>query len=148
MELKIAVTQTFNIEALDRHLRAITQLVAGVTVAGPGGPSRAFEAVEVVVVLTEPVDDALQNALIRAVTTHDYKQRLPEQDAQDAQRAAREDARARFVASAIAGRTPEQIYTAMQTQMDTWGSLADAKRDLKAWLPLLAAVLAWEVISD
>jgi len=63
VELKIAVTQTFNIEALDRHLRAITQLVAGVTVAGPGGPSRAFEAVEVVVVLTEPVDDALQNAL-------------------------------------------------------------------------------------
>ena len=58
----------------------------------------------------------------------------------------REEVRARFLASQLANKTPQQIYTAMQDAMDGWGSLADAKSDLREWLPLMAAILAWKVV--
>ena len=60
----------------------------------------------------------------------------------------REDARARFLLSQLANKTPEQIYAQMQERMDGWTSLADARADLREWLPLIAAVLAWKVIDQ
>ena len=59
----------------------------------------------------------------------------------------REDARARFLLSQLADKTPEEIYTQMQGRMDGWSSLADAKSDLREWLPLIAAIIAWKVID-
>lgn len=61
---------------------------------------------------------------------------------------AQADIKARWVASAIKGRTPQQIYTAMQASIDGWTSLAQAKADLRNWLPLMAAAIAWEVLQD
>lgn len=58
----------------------------------------------------------------------------------------REDARARFLASQLADKTPEEIFTLMQARMDSWSSLADARADLREWIPLLAAIIAWKVV--
>ena len=60
----------------------------------------------------------------------------------------REDARVRFLLSQLANKTPQQIYTQMQGRMDSWTSLADARADLREWLPLIAAVVAWKVIDQ
>lgn len=62
------------------------------------------------------------------------------------QEANRTDVEARFLLSQLANKTPQQIYTAMQNSMDGWASLADAKSDLREWLPLLAAIIAWKVV--
>ena len=58
----------------------------------------------------------------------------------------REDARARFLLSQLANKTPEEIFTLMQGRMDSWSSLADAKADLRELLPLIAAVFTFKVI--
>jgi hypothetical protein len=54
-----------------------------------------------------------------------------------------DNVRARFLASALAKKTPAEIYTLMQGRIDGWSSLAAAKADLREWIPLLAAALAW-----
>ena len=58
-----------------------------------------------------------------------------------------EYARARFLLSQLADKTPEEIYVLMQNRMDGWQNLAQAKTDLREWLPLMAAVIAWKVID-
>ena len=59
----------------------------------------------------------------------------------------RDDAQARFLLSQLANKTPEEIFTQMQNKMDSWSNLSQAKADLREWLPLLAAVIAWKVID-
>ena len=59
----------------------------------------------------------------------------------------KKEAEARFLLSQLADKTPEEIYTLMQDRMDSWTMLADARGDLREWLPLLAAVIAWKVID-
>jgi hypothetical protein len=59
----------------------------------------------------------------------------------------RDDARARFLLSQLANKTPQQIHTQMQGAIDGWSSLADARADLREWLPLITAVIAWKVID-
>ena len=57
------------------------------------------------------------------------------------------DIRARFAAHALKGKTPAQIYQLMQGRVDGWSNLAAARQDLRDWLPLLAAALAWLVVE-
>ena len=59
-----------------------------------------------------------------------------------------EEARTRFLLSQLANKTPSQIYTQMQERMDSWTSLADAREDLREWLPLFGALLAWKVVDQ
>ena len=59
----------------------------------------------------------------------------------------KKEAEARFLLSQLADKTPEEIYTLMQSRMDGWQNLAQAKTDLREWLPLMAAVIAWKVID-
>ena len=59
----------------------------------------------------------------------------------------KKDAEARFLLSQLADKTPEEIYVLMQNVIDGWGNLGQAKEDLKEWLPLMAAVIAWKVID-
>jgi len=59
----------------------------------------------------------------------------------------RDDARARFLLSQLADKTPEEIYVLMQDKIDNWSNLPQAKSDLREWLPLIAAVIAWKVID-
>jgi len=74
---------------------------------------------------------------------------LSEQAALEAEQqtkdAAQNDVNIRFLASQLAGKTPQEIYTLMQNRMDSWTSLADARSDLREWLPLMAAIIAWKV---
>jgi len=67
--------------------------------------------------------------------------------ASEIKQANRDDARARFLLSQLADKTPEEIYTLMQDRMDGWQNLSQAKSDLREWLPLMAAVIAWKVID-
>lgn len=62
--------------------------------------------------------------------------------------AAQANVKAKWVASAIKGKTPDEIYTYLQGRINGWGSLNAAKADLAVWLPLMAAVLAWAVMED
>lgn len=47
--------------------------------------------------------------------------------------------------AALKDKTPVKIFAIMQARMDAWTSLADARRDLREWLPLMAALIAWGV---
>ena len=56
------------------------------------------------------------------------------------------DVKSRFLLSQLANKTPVEIYTLMQARMDAWSNLGQAKADLREWLPLLSAIIAWKVI--
>ncbi len=59
------------------------------------------------------------------------------------------DVRARWVSfAALHNKTPAQIYTLMQGAIDGWTSLAQAKADLRIWLPALVAALGWTVMRE
>lgn len=66
----------------------------------------------------------------------------------DPVRVSQADIRTRWGTSSVHGKTPAQIYTLMQGQIDGWTSLAQAKADLRVWLPLLAAAVGWLVLPD
>jgi len=53
------------------------------------------------------------------------------------------DIKARILSSGLKDKTPAQIYTQLENQIDGWASLTDAKVDLKVWLPLMAAAIVW-----
>jgi len=55
------------------------------------------------------------------------------------------DVETRLNLSELADKTPTEIYTLMQGRMDSWTTLADARADLREWLPLMAAIIAWKV---
>lgn len=58
------------------------------------------------------------------------------------------DIQTRWKASALHGQSPQQIFTTLQGQIDGWSTLAQAKSDLRVWLPLLTAALAWTIFKD
>lgn len=86
------------------------------------------------------IEDALLNTVLPAVQA--------EQQAAQETATNNADVRARFLASALANKSPDEIYTLMQGQIDGWASLAEAKTDLRAWLPLMAAAIAWLVLKE
>ena len=47
-------------------------------------------------------------------------------------------ARDKIRAAGLHTKTPIEIYTTMQSKIDSWTSLAQAKADLREWLPMLA----------
>jgi hypothetical protein len=57
------------------------------------------------------------------------------------------DVQTRWANSALAAKTPAEIYNLMQTAIDNWGTLAAAQADLRVWLPLMAAGMAWMVME-
>ena len=59
----------------------------------------------------------------------------------------KEDIRARFLFSQLQDKTPEEIYMMMQNRMDNWTTIAEAKEDLREWLPLMASAIAWIVMK-
>ena len=63
-------------------------------------------------------------------------------------RASRWAAQACLAQSALADKTPAEIYALMQARMDKWTTLAEARADLREWLPLLAALAVWAPGSE
>jgi hypothetical protein len=53
-----------------------------------------------------------------------------------------------FNLHSLKGKTPAEIFTMMQNAMDSWTSLADARSDLREWLPLMAAAISWIVLDQ
>jgi len=89
---------------------------------------------------TKPTEQEIQDWWNAWVALH------ADEDAQlEAKESARADIDARFLLSQLANKTPQEIYTLMQNRMDSWASLADARADLREWLPLMAAIIAWKV---
>ena len=90
------------------------------------------------------VPDAADEGEIQAVIDAHDPEAL---SAGEIKQAYRDDARARFLLSQLADKAPEEIYTLMQNRMDSWSNLGQAKGDLREWLPLIVAVIAWKVID-
>ena len=117
-----------NVELLHYELEQIGLPVVGVNSDGRIDYSRELTAGE----------QATAEAIVAA---HDPNGKLPREENT-------EDARARFLLSQLANKTPEQIFAQMQGRMDSWNNLAAAKADLREWLPLIVAVIAWKVIDQ
>lgn len=59
------------------------------------------------------------------------------------------DANSRWNAiSQFKGKTPTEIYTYLQGQIDGWNGVADIKAGLRVWLPLIISILAWRLLRD
>lgn len=56
--------------------------------------------------------------------------------------------RNQWQSSALHNKTPQQIFTTMQNQIDGWTSLTQAKADLRVLLPLLFAAIGWTVFRE
>lgn len=89
---------------------------------------------------SKPTEQEILNAWNEYVNLHSDEWALEDEKISN-----QEDVDARFLISQLANKSPQEIYTAMQTAMDNWTSLADAKADLREWLPLMAAIIAWKV---
>lgn len=114
-----------NIELLDYELRQAGLPIEGVCEDGRIDYSRELTSKEQIMV----------EAIIAA---HDETKDLPWIENKT-------EAQARFLISQLSDKTPEEIYTLMQNRMDSWTTLADARTDLREWLPLMASIIAWTV---
>ena len=81
----------------------------------------------------EQIEDALLNVVLPALEA--------ERQAKEGKQASFEDVLARLANSPLADMSPADIYTAMQTRIDGWGSLAAAKADMREWFPLMTAAI-------
>ena len=91
------------------------------------------------------MDGDYERNLRRIVTEHNGVLALLKEAADVALQAEVSDVNARFALSVLSNKTPQQIYTAVQNQVDSWGTLAQARAGLRELLPLLAAILAVKV---
>lgn len=140
--------RTINVEALSDALKALAPAVSGITVIGDMVDARRRFVSRLEVVLSTSLTPEQDTAIRNAINAHNADTLTVGQVAEDTRKVARNDARQRFLQHAIAGKTPEQIYTLIQGEIDGWASLTDAKNDLRAWLPLLASAVAWLVIEE
>ncbi len=123
------VRAVYNAAQLNNELKAACGARFLGTVLYPGGGT---------VRLTEGPDLA---ALVQATAdAHDPARKTADQQAVEAALAAWRN-------GALANRTPQEIYTLLQSEIDAWASLADARNDLKAWLPLMGAAL-WYLMKQ
>lgn len=86
---------------------------------------------------TEQIEDALLNTVLPALEAEQQAKQVKQESLQDVLK--------RLSDSPLADKTPAEIYTIMQGQIDGWGTLAQAKADLRVWLPLIVATLFWLV---
>lgn len=126
-----------NLEKLASDLRALSPNVGAVSVARG----------HVVVQVREGVTQAVLQSLRDTILSHNADDLTPEQQAALDAEGHRAEVRARFATSVLKDKDPAAIYTALDNQIESWSTLADAKADLKSWLPLLAAAVAWLVVE-
>lgn len=58
------------------------------------------------------------------------------------------DVNGRWLVSQFHGKTPAQIFTQIQSDVDGWTTLAQAKASLRVLLPTLAAAIAATAMKD
>jgi hypothetical protein len=54
----------------------------------------------------------------------------------------------RLTINALNGLSPTEQYNLIQNRIDNWSSLADAKEDLREWIPLVISAIYWLVKND
>lgn len=86
-----------------------------------------------------------ENTARQVVLNHDMNIRTPAQIEAAAIATAGTNIIARYAQTELAGKTPDEIYTLMQTAVDNITSLAEAKTFLRKWLPLMASVDQLEI---
>ncbi len=84
-----------------------------------------------------------QNLIAPTVLAHDSLALTLNQQEQIDIRLNNIDIRDRILSSGLRDKSPSQIYTQLESQIDAWASLSEAKVDLKTWLPLMAAAIVW-----
>ena len=140
MTKKLVYQGLFKARLLLDELLAAFPSWGGVTSEGTTRMESKPDGTEVYLFVPDAADEGEIQAVIDA---HD-----PEAlSAGEIKQAHRDDARARFLLSQLADKTPEEIYPLMQNRMDGGSNLGQAKSDLREWLPLMAAVIAWKVID-
>lgn len=90
-------------------------------------------------VYEKPTAAQLENALLNIVLPAQESER----QAKQAKRDSLDDILQRLADSPLADKTPAEIFTIMQGQVDGWGSLAAAKADMRVWFPLMTAAIFW-----
>jgi len=140
MTKKLTFQGVFKANLLADELQAVFPSWGGVTDEGTSRMQSKPDGTEVYLFVPDAADEVEIQVVIDA---HD-----PEAlSAGELKQANRDHVRAQFLLSQLADKTPQEIYTQMQGRMDNWTSLADARDDLREWLPLIAAVIAWKVID-
>jgi hypothetical protein len=133
-----------NITKLDRDIRTAGYDIEGVSPVTGTERASSWNAFmygsEVVQVhFKTPPDQAAMTAVANLVAAHDPT---------DTDAVALSDVHEHWQSSPLHNKTPQQIFTAMQNQIDGWTSLAQAKADLRVWLPQIVASLAWSVFKE
>ncbi len=76
------------------------------------------------------------------------EQRAAEEAARQYALTQQADVQARWALHALKGKTPAEIYTLAQAEINSWSTLSQAKAGLTKWLPFMLAGLAWCVMED
>ena len=95
-----------------------------------------------VILLSNP-SPAQETAIANIISSHDpdgLSQIELEEQAVEVNSA---DVINRLINAGLRDKTPDEIYTQLQNQIDSWSALADAKSDLREWIPLMAAAIVW-----
>lgn len=95
---------------------------------------------KIVFYLTDLATADDENTLRTLITGYDTNTRTPAQQTKAVLTTDLDDVMARYSAGNLHSKTPAEIYTLIQGQVDGWASLADAKAGLRTILPFLAAV--------
>ena len=141
MTKKLTYYGLFKTALLSNELQAAFPAWGGVTSEGYSRMQSKPDKTEVYLFVP---DDADEEEIQVVIDAHDSNVL----NANEQNEANRDDVRARFLLSQLVDKTPEEIYTLMQDIIDGWGNLGQAKSDLREWLPLMAAVIAWKVIDQ
>jgi hypothetical protein len=54
----------------------------------------------------------------------------------------KDNALLKWSASQLSNKTPDEIFTLIENNIDSWSNLADAQTDLKKWLPVMATIIS------
>lgn len=92
------------------------------------------------VMLNGDVTAGHRSTATQTVLEHDMESRTEEQDELAALADQTSGVIAQYLASPLSDRTPQALYNELQSEINGWASLADAKADLRQWLPMIAAI--------
>lgn len=117
------------------NLALLHEELTAVLGASFGGLLTGDDEVRAVLLVTTDEDaEALRPVCQDVLGAHDP-------DAKSAEQQAYEDFLTTWNQGMLVGKTPKQIYQGITAQINGWTSLADAKADLRDWLPLIGAAL-------
>ena len=139
-DVQLGTVTAFNSDRLHEDIAAVVPTFIGIrNMSGSVGITLVFQNT------ASPFD---VDAAIAIAEAHNPNDLSTDEQAAQTVAAHKADVKARYLVHALKNKTPTQIYTYIEGQIDGWTSLADAQTDLHAWLPLIGAAIAWAVMED